>query len=169
MKMLKHDVRRFRAQLPAGPASRFRRLSAALAAPAIVSLAVICAAPANGSVAAAGGVHIKHVKQQCTVVRRAGKKVTVDRVTVTAVSGRPGVRAVLDFAYNLNSADGTYQGPAKRFAVRHFTKPKGKTSAWFSLAKTAWPIMGLSVEATWSDGAAPSIDLTYVKVAHCWK
>ena len=71
---------------------------------------LLAAAPARADET---GVTITSVAQSCFQIQVPWlpRPVTLRRITVTATSHRPGAPAAVAFGYNLNSADGSYQGP----------------------------------------------------------
>ncbi len=156
-----------------------RRLAAHVAAVSATSLlscgavaatqaGTAAAASHTGGARAAAGVSLRSIKQRCVTVTVNGKRVTFDRVTVTAASGRKHAAATVSFEYNLNSADGSYQGPASQFAVGHFTKKRGTATATLRLPQPAYPVLGLSAAAVWADGRPTSYALDYKKILACW-
>jgi hypothetical protein len=70
-------------------------------------------APHAGAHLPAAGEEITiSVSQECQIALRAAN--LVPEVSVTVTSNRPGVDAQVTIAANLNSPDGSYQGPTKR-------------------------------------------------------
>ncbi|HEV2370887.1 MAG TPA: hypothetical protein VGS19_01850 [Streptosporangiaceae bacterium] len=63
--------------------------------------------------APADGITLSSVTQQCQVALPV-PGITPDEVTVTVTSQRPGVAAQVTIGANLNSQDGSYQGPRRR-------------------------------------------------------
>lgn len=113
--------------------------------------------------AAAQGITIT-VAQQCQVTLPLSS-VPADEVTVTVTSHRPGVAAQLSIGANLNSADGSYQGPTITVGQGQFTATGSQVQAGFVVLPAAgWPVLGVGAEATWADGTAQSLALTYVEL-----
>src|SRR5437763_16771700 len=93
------------------------------------------------------------VAQQCQVaLPLAG--LTPGEVTVTVTSHRPGVAAQVTIGANLNSPDGSYQGPTTTVGTGQFTATSSQVQAGFVVLPAAgWPVLGAGAEATWPDGA----------------
>jgi hypothetical protein len=114
--------------------------------------------------AAGEGITIA-VTQQCqTTLPLAG--FTADDVTVTVTSHRPGVAAQVSIGANLNSADGSYQGPTTTVGHGQFTAAaRSRVRAGFAVLPSGWPVLGVGAEAVWEDGAPHSIALVYEQLA----
>lgn len=113
--------------------------------------------------AAAPGITIT-VTQQCQVTLPFSS-VPADEVTVTVTSHRPGVAAQVSIGANLNSANGSYQGPTTTVGQGQFTATGSQVHAGFVVLPAAgWPVLGVGAEAIWADGAAQSFALTYVEL-----
>jgi hypothetical protein len=105
------------------------------------------------------------VTQQCqTTLPLAG--FTADEVTVTVTSHRPGVAAQVSIGANLNSSDGSYQGPTTTVGHGQFTAAaRSRVRAGFAVLPSGWPVLGVGAEAIWEDGAPHSIALAYEQLA----
>jgi hypothetical protein len=101
--------------------------------------------------------------QECQVALPSGN--LVPEVSVTITSNRPGVDAQVTIAANLNSPDGSYQGPTTTVGQRQFTSTSSQVHAGFVVLPSGWPVLGVGAEATWADGAPNSVILTYVQIA----
>ena len=113
--------------------------------------------------APAGGITIT-VAQQCQVALPV-PSLKADEVTVTVTSQRPGIAAQVTVGANLNSTNGNYQGPTTTVGQGQFTATGSQVSAAFVVLPTdPWPVLGVGAEATWADGAAQSVALTYVQI-----
>jgi hypothetical protein len=84
---------------------------------------------------------------------------------VTVTSNRPGVDAQVTIAANLNSPDGSYQGPTTTVGQGQFTSTSSQVHAGFIVLPSGWPVLGVGAEATWADGAPHSVTLIYVQLA----
>ena len=104
------------------------------------------------------------VTQQCQVaLPLSGSR--ADEVTVTVTSQRPGVAAQVSVGANLNSPDGSYQGPTTTVGQGQFTATDSEVQAGFVVLPAAgWPVLGVGAEATWADGSTQSFALTYVEL-----
>jgi hypothetical protein len=113
--------------------------------------------------AAGQGITIT-VTQQCQVaLPLSGSR--ADEVTVTVTSQRPGVAAQVTVGANLNSPDGSYQGPTTTVGQGQFTATDSEVQAGFVVLPAAgWPVLGVGADATWADGTAQSFALTYVEL-----
>jgi hypothetical protein len=106
------------------------------------------------------------VAQQCQVALPLASASPVDEVSVTVTSHRPGVAAQVSIGANLNSPDGSYQGPTTTVGQGQFTATGSQVHTGFVVLRAAgWPVLGVGAEATWADGAPASFDLTYVQLA----
>jgi hypothetical protein len=105
------------------------------------------------------------ITQQCqATLPLAG--FTADEVTVTVTSHRPGVAAQVSIGANLNSADGSYQGPTTTVGHGQFTTAaRSRVRAGFAVLPSGWPVLGVGAEAVWEDGAPHSIALVYEQLA----
>lgn len=113
--------------------------------------------------APADGITIT-VGQQCQVALPV-PSLKADEVTVTVTSHRPGAAAQVTVGANLNSADGNYQGPATTVGQGQFTATESQVLVRFVVLPTdPWPVLGVGAEATWADGTAQSVALTYVQI-----
>ena len=110
--------------------------------------------------AAGQGVTIT-VTQQCQVaLPLSGSR--ADEVTVTVTSQRPGVAAQVSVGANLNSPDGSYQGPTTTVGQGQFTATDSVVQVGFVVLPAAgWPVLGVGADATWADGTTQSFALTY--------
>jgi hypothetical protein len=120
-------------------------------------------APGAHLEAAGPGITIT-VTQQCQVaLPLSGSR--ADEVTVTVTSQRPGVAAQVTIGANLNSPDGSYQGPTTTVGQGQFTATDSEVQAGFVVLPAAgWPVLGVGADATWADGATQSFALTYVEL-----
>jgi hypothetical protein len=119
-------------------------------------------APSPGAHLEAAGQGITiTVTQQCQVaLPLSGSR--ADEVTVTVTSQRPGVAAQVTVGANLNSPDGSYQGPTTTVGQGQFTATDSEVQAAFVVLPAAgWPVLGVGADATWADGTAQSFALTY--------
>ena len=103
------------------------------------------------------------VSQECQVALPSGNRIPEIGVTIT--SNRPGVAAQVIVGANLNSPDGSYQGPTTTVGQGQFTAASSQVSAGFIVLPSGWPVLGVGAQATWADGTAPSAALTYVQLA----
>jgi len=104
------------------------------------------------------------VTQQCQVALPLSDS-RADEVTVTVTSQRPGVAAQVSIGANLNSPDGSYQGPTTTVGQGQFTATDSEVQAGFVVLPAAgWPVLGVGAEATWADGSTQSFALTYVEL-----
>jgi hypothetical protein len=121
-------------------------------------------APQAGAHLAAAGEEITiSVAQECQVALPAAN--LVPEVSVTVTSNRPGVDAQVTIAANLNSPDGSYQGPTKIVGQGQFTSTSSQVHAGFVALPSGWPVLGIGAEAIWADGTPHSVTLTYVQLA----
>ena len=106
------------------------------------------------------GITVK-VTQQCQVTLPASRS-SPDEVTVTVTSDRPGVAAKVTIGANLNSPDGSYQGPTTTVKKCHFTATDSQVHTGFVVLPAArWPVLGIGAEAIWEDGIPGSVALVY--------
>jgi hypothetical protein len=119
-------------------------------------------APRPGAHQATAGPGITvDVTQQCQVALPVSG-FSPDEVTVTVTSHRPGVAAQVTIGANLNSPDGSYQGPTTTVGNGQFTATSSQVHAGFVVLPAAgWPILGVGAEAIWEDGAPQSGALNY--------
>src|SRR5262249_51787301 len=66
---------------------------------------------------------------------------------------------------NLNSPDGSYQGPTTAVGQGQFTSTSSQVHASFAVLPSGWPVLGVGAEATWADVTPHSVTLTYVQLA----
>lgn len=104
------------------------------------------------------------VKQQCQIALPL-TSLTPDEVTVTVTSHRPGVAGQVRIGANLNSPDGSYQGPTTTVGQGQFTATNPHVHAAFVVLPSGWPVLGVGAEATWEDGAPQSGALSYWQLA----
>jgi hypothetical protein len=124
--------------------------------------------PRPGAHQESAGVEITiAVAQQCQVaLPLSSLSSPVGEVTVTVTSHRPGVAGQVSIGANLNSSDGSYQGPTTTVGQGQFTATSSDVQAGFVVLRTAgWPVLGVGAEATWADGAPTSFALTYEQLA----
>jgi hypothetical protein len=119
-------------------------------------------APHPGAHQETAGVGITiSVTQQCQVALPL-PSFSPDEVSVTVTSHRPGVAAQVRIAANLNSPDGSYQGPTTIVGQGQFTATSVSIHAGFIVLPAAgWPVLGVGAEAVWADGAPSSGALFY--------
>ena len=85
---------------------------------------------------------------------------------MTVTSNRPGVAAQVLIGANLNSPDGSYQGPTTGVGQGQFTATDSQVNARFVVLPAAgWPVLGVGAMATWEDGAPDGAALTYELLA----
>lgn len=116
--------------------------------------------------AAGAGITID-IAQQCQVALPLAALVG-DEVTATVTSHRPGVAAQVTVGANLNSPDGSYQGPTTTVGHGQFTTTKPHVHVSFVVMPSGWPVLGVGAEAIWEDGAPNSLALTYVELECTW-
>jgi hypothetical protein len=104
------------------------------------------------------------ITQQCQIALPQ-PNVTPNEVTVTVTSHRPGVTAQVTIGANLNTADGSYQGPTTTVGHGQFTATSTQVRAGFVVLPSGWPVLGVGAEAVWGDGAPQSITLNYWQLA----
>jgi len=101
------------------------------------------------------------ITQQCQKTLPVSA-LSADEVTVTVTSHRPGVAAQVTIGANLNSPDGSYQGPTTTIGTGQFTAASTQVQSGFVVLPAAgWPVLGVGAEATWADGAPQSFALNY--------
>jgi hypothetical protein len=110
---------------------------------------------------AAGEITITIV-QDCRLALPSANRVPA--VTVTIASNRPGMAAQVTVSANLNSPDGSYQGPTKIVGQGQFTATNSTVQANFVVLPSGWPVLGVGAEATWTDGTPHSVALNYVQL-----
>jgi hypothetical protein len=104
------------------------------------------------------------VGQQCQVALPLAKY-RADEVSVTVTSHRHGAAGHVTIGANLNSSDGSYQGPTTTVGQGQFTATSSHVDAGFVVLPAAgWPVLGVGAVATWADGTADSAALTYVQL-----
>ncbi len=113
---------------------------------------------------AAEGITIS-LTQQCQVALPMSS-LKADEVTATVTSHRPGVAGQVTFGANLNSLDGSYQGPTTTVGHGQFTATSPHAHVSFVVLPAAgWPLLGAGAVVTWADGAPESATLTYAELA----
>jgi hypothetical protein len=119
-------------------------------------------APRPGAHAETAGEGITlSVTQECQATLPP-QTLTADEVTVTVTSNRPGAAAQVEIGANLNSPDGSYQGPTTAVGQGTFTASDSGVNARFVVLPAAgWPVVGVGAVATWDDGTPESVALTY--------
>jgi hypothetical protein len=85
------------------------------------------------------------VTQNCQVALPSANR--VPEVTIT--SNRPGVAAQVSILANLNTPDGSYQGPTKVVGQGQFTATTSTVVAGFVVLPSGLPALGVGAEATW--------------------
>ena len=122
-------------------------------------------APRPGSHQATAGPGITvDVTQQCQVALPVSS-FSPDEVTVTVTSHRPGVAAQVTIGANLNSPDGSYQGPTTTVGKGQFTAPARRSILVLSSCRRRVACPGRGAEAIWEDGAPHRIALDYWQLA----
>ncbi len=111
--------------------------------------------------AAGDGISIS-VSQECQVALPSADR--VPEVSVTVTSNRPGVAAQVTIAANLNSPDGSYQGPTKDVGQGQFTASSATVQIGFVVLPSGFPVLGVGAEALWADGATHSVTLAYYQL-----
>jgi hypothetical protein len=120
--------------------------------------------PGAQQVTAGPGIVI-NVTQECQIALPM-PSLSADEVTVTVTSHRPGVAGQVTIGANLNSPDGSYQGPTTTVGHGQFTATSSHVHARFIVLPAAgWPVLGVGAEAVWADGAPQSGALTYWQLA----
>jgi len=115
---------------------------------------------AHQETAGVGGISIS-VAQECQAALPM-QSLAADEVTVTVTSQRPGVAAQVTIGANLNSPDGSYQGPTTMVGQGQFTATGSDIEARFVVLPAAgWPVLGVGAVANWEDGAPQGAALTY--------
>ena len=118
---------------------------------------------AGAHLEAAGGEITISVVQECQVGLPSGN--LVPEVSVTVTSNRAGVDAQVSIAANLNSPDGSYQGPTTTVGQGQFTSTSSQVHVGFVVLPSGWPVLGVGARAIWADGAPDSLTLNYVQIA----
>ncbi|HEX6446255.1 MAG TPA: hypothetical protein VF053_14265 [Streptosporangiales bacterium] len=103
------------------------------------------------------------ITQECQVSVPL-KGFSPDEVTVTVTSHRPGVAAQVNVGANLNTANGSYQGPTTSVGTRQFTGAVSEVRVGFVALPSGFPVLGIGVEVIWSDGAPSSFALNYEEI-----
>lgn len=103
------------------------------------------------------------VTQDCQVALPSANR--VPEVTVTITSNRPGVAAQVTIAANLNTPDGSYQGPTMVVGQGQFSATTSIVGAGFVVIPSGFPVLGVGAEAVWADGAPQSLTLNYYQLA----
>jgi hypothetical protein len=120
-------------------------------------------APRPGAHFATAGEGITTSITQDCVVALPRVSYSPDLVTVTVTSQRPGVAGHVRVAANLNSPDGSYQGPTTLVGQGDFTAAASQVTIRFVvLPWTGFPVLGFGGVADWADGAPQSLTLDYV-------
>lgn len=119
--------------------------------------------PRAGTQQAAQGITIS-VTQECQVAVPLAS-FAPDEVSVTVTSHRPGVAASVRIGANLNSPDGSYQGPTTPVGDGQFTAASSEVRVRFVVLPSGWSVLGIGAEAVWDDGAPHDVALTYVELA----
>jgi hypothetical protein len=102
------------------------------------------------------------ITQEC-VVALPRASYSPDLVTITVTSLRPGVAGHVTVGANLNSPDGSYQGPTTTVGHGEFTATSSQVVVHFVvLPWTGFPVLGFDAQVDWADGAPQSITLDYV-------
>ena len=122
-------------------------------------------APRSGAHQETAGAGITiAVTQQCQVALPTSG-LSADEVTVTVISHRPVVAAQVSVGANLNSTDGSYQGPTTTVGQGQFTATTAHAETRFVVLPAAgWPVLGVGAEAMWADGTPTSFALTYMQL-----
>jgi hypothetical protein len=111
--------------------------------------------------AAGDGISMS-VSQECQVALPSANR--IPEVSVTVTSNRPGVAAQVTIAANLNSPDGSYQGPTKVVGQGQFTASNSSLRVGFVVLPSGFPVIGVGAEAVWADGAPHSVTLAYYQL-----
>ncbi len=120
-------------------------------------------APRVGAHLEAAGDRISmNVSQECQVALPSANR--VPEVSVTITSNRPGVAAQVTIAANLNSPDGSYQGPTKIVGQGQFTTNNSSVRTGFVVLPSGFSVVGVGAEALWADGAPHSLTLAYYQL-----
>jgi hypothetical protein len=85
-----------------------------------------------------------NVMQDRQIALPSGNRIPA--VSVTA-SNRPGVAAQVFIAANLNSPDGSYQGPTTVVGQGQLTATTSSVLANFVVLPSGWPVLGVGAEA----------------------
>ena len=86
-----------------------------------------------------------NVMQDCRIALPSGNRFPA--VSVMVASNRPGVAAQVSVAANLNSPDGSYQGPTTVVGQGQFTATASSVLANFIVLPSGWPVLGVGAEA----------------------
>ena len=122
-------------------------------------------APHIGAHQATAGEGITiNVAQTCQVALPPRRNL-IPEVSVTITSNRPGVAAQVTIGANLNSPDGSYQGPTTTVGQGQFMATVSEVRTGFVILPSGWPVLGVGAEAIWADGSPHSVTLTYVQIA----
>jgi len=115
--------------------------------------------------ATAGPGVMTSIKQDC-VVALPPVSYSPDLVTVTVTSHRPGVAGHVRVYANLNTPNGSYQGPTTKVGENEFSATSSEVSIRFVvLPWTGVPVLGFGAVVDWADGAPQSLTLDYVLLA----
>ena len=122
-------------------------------------------APHIGAHQATAGEEITiNIAQTCRVALPPRRNL-IPEVSVTITSNRPGVAAQVTIGANLNSPDGSYQGPTTTVGQGQFTATVSEVRTGFVILPSGWPVLGVGAEAIWADGSPHSVTLAYVQIA----
>jgi hypothetical protein len=110
----------------------------------------------------AGGRTTISVTQECQVALPWANR--VPKVSVTITSNRPGMAAQVTIGANLNSPNGSYQGPTTTVGQGQFTATSSDVHVGFVVLPSGWPVLGVGSVAVWADGEPNSYTLTYVQI-----
>jgi hypothetical protein len=105
-----------------------------------------------------------NVAQTCQIALPPRRNL-IPEVSVTITSNRPGVAAQVTIGANLNSPDGSYQGPTTTVGQGQFMATVSEVRTGFVILPSGWPVLGVGAEAIWADGSPHSVTLTYVQIA----
>jgi hypothetical protein len=112
---------------------------------------------------------ITDIVQQCqNIIPILHLNLLIDAVTVTVTSGRPGVGGQVTVGVNLNSFDGSYQGPVSIVGQGQFTATNSQFQTTFTIWPDQWPMLGVGAWTYWDDGAPKSFALEYKDIACGW-
>jgi hypothetical protein len=102
------------------------------------------------------------ITQEC-VVALPRATYSPDLVTITVTSLRPGIAGHVTVGANLNSPDGSYQGPTTTVGHGEFTATTSQVVVRFVVLPWAgFPVLGFDAQVDWADGAPQSITLDSV-------
>jgi hypothetical protein len=102
------------------------------------------------------------ISQEC-VVALPRSSYSPNLVTVTVTSLRPGAAGHVRVAANLNTPNGSYQGPTTTVGDGDFTATNSQVIVRFVVLPWAgFPVLGFGGVADWTDGTPQSLTLDYV-------